>query len=82
MNAYLFSEHASNLLSFFVDCDSFIKVDYNVIAKSCNLWRNFDDINSSWKSILSIIDYYDHNQDKHIPTHGPGQWHDPDMVRA
>ncbi|PIO73377.1 alpha-galactosidase [Teladorsagia circumcincta] len=56
------------------------KVDYNQIAKSCNLWRNFDDINSSWKSILSIIDYYDHNQDKHIPTHGPGHWHDPDMV--
>uniref|UniRef100_A0A0N4YLG7 Alpha-galactosidase n=1 Tax=Nippostrongylus brasiliensis TaxID=27835 RepID=A0A0N4YLG7_NIPBR len=57
-----------------------IKVNYNVIANSCNLWRNFDDINSSWKSILSIIDYYDHNQDKHIPTHGPGQWHDPDML--
>ncbi|ETN78060.1 alpha-galactosidase [Necator americanus] len=56
------------------------KVDYNTIAKSCNLWRNFDDINSSWKSILSIIDYYDHNQNKHIPTHGPGQWHDPDML--
>ncbi|KJH42828.1 hypothetical protein DICVIV_11178 [Dictyocaulus viviparus] len=56
------------------------KVDYNVIAKSCNLWRNFDDINSSWKSILSIIDYYDHHQDKHIPTHGPGHWHDPDML--
>ncbi|KAL6740959.1 hypothetical protein Aduo_014262 [Ancylostoma duodenale] len=56
------------------------KVDYNLIAKSCNLWRNFDDINSSWKSILSIIDYYDHNQDKHIPTHGPGHWHDPDML--
>ncbi|KAK5977781.1 Alpha-galactosidase [Trichostrongylus colubriformis] len=56
------------------------KVDYYQIAKSCNLWRNFDDINSSWKSILSIIDYYDHNQDKHIPTHGPGHWHDPDML--
>ncbi|CAJ0582820.1 unnamed protein product, partial [Mesorhabditis spiculigera] len=56
------------------------QVDYKLIAKSCNLWRNFDDINSSWKSIASIISYYDHNQDKHIPTHGPGQWHDPDML--
>uniref|UniRef100_A0A0K0DC56 Alpha-galactosidase n=1 Tax=Angiostrongylus cantonensis TaxID=6313 RepID=A0A0K0DC56_ANGCA len=56
------------------------QVDYNLIGKSCNLWRNFDDINSSWKSILSIIDYYDHNQNRHIPTHGPGHWHDPDML--
>ena len=29
---------------------------------------------------MSIISYYDHMQDKHIPTHGPGAWHDPDMV--
>ncbi|CAJ0938948.1 unnamed protein product, partial [Mesorhabditis belari] len=56
------------------------KVDYKLIGKSCNLWRNFDDINSSWGSIRSIIDYYDHNQDKHIPSHGPGHWHDPDML--
>ncbi|CAJ0591777.1 unnamed protein product [Cylicocyclus nassatus] len=56
------------------------KVDYNLVARHCNLWRNFDDVNSSWKSILSIIDYYDHNQNKHIPTHGPGHWHDPDML--
>ncbi|GMT10981.1 hypothetical protein PFISCL1PPCAC_2278 [Pristionchus fissidentatus] len=56
------------------------KVDYNVIGEYCNLWRNFDDINSSWKSIMSIISYYDHMQDKHIPTHGPGKWHDPDML--
>ncbi|CAB3397133.1 unnamed protein product [Caenorhabditis bovis] len=56
------------------------KVDYNLIGKHCNTWRNFDDINSSWKSIQSIINYYDHNQDKHIPTHGPGKWHDPDML--
>lgn len=32
------------------------------------------------RSIMSIISYYDHMQDKHIPTHGPGKWHDPDMV--
>uniref|UniRef100_A0A1I7X7P4 Alpha-galactosidase n=1 Tax=Heterorhabditis bacteriophora TaxID=37862 RepID=A0A1I7X7P4_HETBA len=54
-------------------------VNYHLIAEHCNLWRNFDDINSSWKSIMTIVNYYDHNQDRHIPTHGPGQWHDPDM---
>ena len=57
-----------------------LQVNYNVIGQHCNLWRNFDDISRSWASIKSIIDYYDHNQNKHIPTHGPGRWHDPDMV--
>ncbi|KHJ94671.1 hypothetical protein OESDEN_05393 [Oesophagostomum dentatum] len=47
---------------------------------SCNLWRNFANINSSWKSILSIIDYYDLHQDEYIPTHKPGRWHDPDTL--
>ncbi|KAI6242271.1 Alpha-galactosidase [Aphelenchoides fujianensis] len=55
-------------------------VNYTEIGQSCNLWRNFDDINSSWGSILSIIQYYVKMQDKHIPTHGPGHWHDPDML--
>uniref|UniRef100_A0A914EKD6 Alpha-galactosidase n=1 Tax=Acrobeloides nanus TaxID=290746 RepID=A0A914EKD6_9BILA len=34
----------------------------------------------SWKSIASIIDYYDKNQDKLIPANKPGQWNDPDMI--
>ncbi|VDK55878.1 unnamed protein product [Anisakis simplex] len=55
-------------------------VDYNLIGKHCNLWRNFDDISRSWWSIKRIIDYYDHNQDKLIPAQGPGRWHDPDMI--
>ncbi|KAK6017036.1 hypothetical protein OSTOST_17477 [Ostertagia ostertagi] len=56
------------------------RVNYYQIANSCNLWRNYRDIRSSWESILRIIDYYDRNQDKLIPTHGPGHWHDPDML--
>ncbi|KAH7719937.1 Melibiase family protein [Aphelenchoides avenae] len=56
------------------------KVNYSVIAKYCNLWRNFDDISRSWQSILSIVDWYTANQDKLIPANGPGQWNDPDMI--
>uniref|UniRef100_A0A915PND5 Alpha-galactosidase n=1 Tax=Setaria digitata TaxID=48799 RepID=A0A915PND5_9BILA len=56
------------------------KVDYQLIGQHCNLWRNFDDIKRSWASIRTIIDYYDHHQDKHIPAQGPGRWHDPDMI--
>ncbi|TKR69709.1 hypothetical protein L596_021829 [Steinernema carpocapsae] len=56
------------------------KQDYKLISQHCNLWRNFDDISMSFKSILSIINYYDHNQDRQIPYNGPGHWFDPDMI--
>uniref|UniRef100_A0A0N4ZQE9 Alpha-galactosidase n=1 Tax=Parastrongyloides trichosuri TaxID=131310 RepID=A0A0N4ZQE9_PARTI len=56
------------------------KVNYTIIGKYCNLWRNFDDISRSWESILSIIDYYNKNQDILIPANGPGRWNDPDMI--
>lgn len=32
--------------------------NYKLIAEHCNLWRNFDDIDDSWESVSSIIDYY------------------------
>lgn len=37
-------------------------VNYELIAKHCNLWRNYDDIEFSWASVLGIIDYYTKNQ--------------------
>jgi hypothetical protein len=58
------------------------KVNYTEISQHCNLWRNFDDISRSWKSILSIIDWYNLYQDKMAAVHGPGQWNDPDMIIA
>ncbi len=48
----------------------------------CNLWRNYDDINDSWDSVLGIITHYAQNQDQFQPFAAPGQWNDPDMVRA
>ena len=44
------------------------------------MWRNFDDIQDSWESVSSIIQYYGDNQDELIPAAGPGHWNDPDMV--
>lgn len=44
------------------------------------MWRNFDDIQDSWASVESIIDYYGNNQDVIVPNAGPGHWNDPDMV--
>ena len=54
--------------------------DYASIAKHCNLWRNYDDIQDSWSSVTAIIDYYGDNQDVLIPLAGPGHWNDPDML--
>ena len=28
------------------------------IKEHCNLWRNYDDIDDSWSSVLKIIDFY------------------------
>lgn len=57
-----------------------IQPNYTAIKASCNLWRNFDDIQDSWQSIQAIIDYYGDNQDLIVPHAGPGHWNDPDMV--
>ena len=54
--------------------------NYTSIINTCNIWRNFDDIQDSWQSVASIIDYYGDNQDKIIANAGPGHWNDPDMV--
>jgi alpha-N-acetylgalactosaminidase len=54
--------------------------NFSSIIDSCNLWRNFDDIQDSWASVESIIDYYGNNQDVIVANAGPGHWNDPDMV--
>ncbi|KFD47961.1 hypothetical protein M514_11138 [Trichuris suis] len=54
--------------------------NYTAVAESCNLWRSYNDIDLSWRSVLSIIDWMDKNQDKIIPAVGPGRWNDPDML--
>jgi len=56
--------------------------NYKLIAENCNLWRNWDDIDDSWDSVLSIIDYYGNlnTSSQFAPFGGPGQWNDPDML--
>ncbi|EDO30461.1 predicted protein, partial [Nematostella vectensis] len=54
--------------------------NYARIAEFCNLWRNYDDIQDSWGSVLSIINYYGDSQDDLVPVAGPGHWNDPDQL--
>lgn len=58
----------------------YIKPDYEAIVKTCNLWRNYGDIDDSWESVISIVDWYAENQDMLIKYAGPGHFNDPDMV--
>lgn len=57
-----------------------MKPNYTSIINTCNLWRNFDDIQDSWNSVERTIDYYGDNQDIIIANAGPGHWNDPDML--
>ncbi|XP_063830817.1 alpha-N-acetylgalactosaminidase [Ostrinia nubilalis] len=54
--------------------------DYASIAKHCNLWRNWDDIEDSWASASKIMDWFGDNQDRLAQHAGPGHWNDPDML--
>ncbi|KAK3545066.1 hypothetical protein QTP86_033263 [Hemibagrus guttatus] len=56
------------------------KINYTLLGEICNLWRNYGDIEDSWDSILSIVDWFTENQEILQPAAGPGRWNDPDML--
>jgi len=53
---------------------------YSDIADHCNIWRNWNDIQDSWDSVLSIINYNGDHQDEITPFVGPGKFNDIDML--
>lgn len=44
--------------------------NYALIAKHCNLWRNYDDIENSFASIMGIMEFYAKNQEEFAQYHG------------
>ncbi|CAH0713186.1 unnamed protein product, partial [Brenthis ino] len=56
------------------------KPDYSSIAKHCNLWRNYGDIEDSWSSLIQIMTWFAEHQDEYVQYAGPGNWNDPDML--
>ncbi|CAK1584745.1 unnamed protein product [Parnassius mnemosyne] len=54
--------------------------NYTSIAKHCNLWRNYRDIDDSWTSVKNIMQWFAENQDELVKYAGPGHWNDPDML--
>ncbi|XP_049876962.1 alpha-N-acetylgalactosaminidase-like [Pectinophora gossypiella] len=55
------------------------KTDYASIAKHCNIWRNYDDIDNSWSSVVSIMDWFG-DRPELTTFAGPGHYNDPDML--
>ncbi|OHT04522.1 hypothetical protein TRFO_27963 [Tritrichomonas foetus] len=56
-----------------------MEMDYTPLPEHCNLWRNWDDIEANWRSILSIIDKWG-NTPEWAQYAGPGHWNDPDQL--
>eukprot|EP00518_Triparma_eleuthera_P004149 CAMPEP_0182454530 /NCGR_PEP_ID=MMETSP1319-20130603/1124_1 /TAXON_ID=172717 /ORGANISM="Bolidomonas pacifica, Strain RCC208" /LENGTH=413 /DNA_ID=CAMNT_0024652547 /DNA_START=13 /DNA_END=1254 /DNA_ORIENTATION=+ len=52
------------------------------LAQICHLWRNWDDIEDSWASVSSVIDFWKRNStdDPFVAVAGPGHWNDPDQL--
>jgi len=55
-------------------------VNYTHVAETCHLWRVFDDIEDTWNSVSSIIDYMASTQNILAPVAAPDSWNDPDML--
>uniref|UniRef100_A0A0B7A7V6 Alpha-galactosidase n=1 Tax=Arion vulgaris TaxID=1028688 RepID=A0A0B7A7V6_9EUPU len=53
---------------------------YELISNTCNLWRNYGDIQDSWDSVLSVIDFSGENVGNFSYYARPGAWNDPDEL--
>lgn len=45
--------------------------DYKKIAKYCNLWRNYGDIDDSYESLTQISNHFGDYQNVYNPNAGP-----------
>jgi hypothetical protein len=49
-----------------------MKPNYTAVAYTCNLWRNWHDIQDSWESVYSTVQWFADNYDRLAPFHGTG----------
>uniref|UniRef100_A0A182QQ15 Alpha-galactosidase n=1 Tax=Anopheles farauti TaxID=69004 RepID=A0A182QQ15_9DIPT len=54
--------------------------DYEQLKETCNMWRNWGDIEDSHQSVVEITKYFSDHQNRIIPHSGPGHWNDPDTL--
>ena len=57
-----------------------LQPDYELIADTCNVFRQLTDIYDSWGSVIGMIDYFGDDPGNFSRVAGPGAWNDPDQV--
>lgn len=57
-----------------------LKPNFTLAQEACNAWRYYEDIEDSWLSVLSVVDFTTRNQKGIVQYHGPGHWFDPDQL--
>jgi len=59
-------------------------IQYKLMKKYCNLWRNYYDIDNNWESVAGIIEFWGsaniHDYNNFVNVAGPGAWNDPDQL--
>ncbi|KAK7475299.1 hypothetical protein BaRGS_00033446 [Batillaria attramentaria] len=53
--------------------------NYTAVAESCNIWRNYRDIEESWDVVKDIIEFFGNDSDNFSSVARPGAFNDPDM---
>jgi len=53
---------------------------YKQLQPMCNIWRNWNDIQDSFDSMMSIANYMGDHQEEFAKYVGPGNFNDPDML--
>ena len=50
------------------------------VASVCNTFRVARDIQDSWESVITTINYIGKHQEEFLSVSGPGAWTDADQV--
>lgn len=66
--------------TYMIQANRSAEVNWELAQLSCNMWRYFYDVEDSWMSVLSIIDFSIKIQSTIVKYHGPGGWFDPDQL--
>ena len=64
-------------------CLCTLQTPYAELQLNCNLWRNWLDIQSTWQSLSTIVEFWalaSQRSKGFIEVAGPGSWNDPDML--
>lgn len=64
-------------------CSVSVQTPYKELQQHCNLWRNWVDIQSSWQSLSTIVQFWALASQKSkgfTEIAHPGSWNDPDML--